>query len=118
MRVSKLRDRDAAIRGPQRPPRQDSSLSDPTLDQVRDYLLATRDFDNFSAVKLISLHDHMPSYIHACLTDGDSTRARECAQLRQDLQIEFQREAALLNPGRSNVRRPKFTQPYFPLFDS
>jgi hypothetical protein len=77
--------------------------------------METRDFDNVSAPKLVSLHDRMPDYIQSCVTDRDFHRAREGEKLRQDLQLELQREAELLNSRRLSVRSdltvPRFTQP-------
>jgi hypothetical protein len=74
------------------------------IDTIRDYLLSTRDFDSVAAPRLVSVHDRLPAYIQSCVADRQFERAREGDRFRQDLQLELQQEAELLNTRRSCPR--------------
>jgi hypothetical protein len=123
MKVTKVhRARDVALRRPtssqrqiRRPPAQDSGFNDQDLAGTLNYLIETRDFDNVAAPKLVFLHERLPGYIQTCVTDREFNRAQEHEKLRQDLQIELQREAELLNARRLSNRPdltvPRFSQP-------
>ena len=94
-------------RRPQRTYSESSTASEEEpsdVAELRDRLFQTRDFENVSIARLISVQKHLKGYIRNCMGDRQYVRAREAQKLDADLQDEIQKQALALDQHRARLR--------------
>ena len=99
--------RSSLRRRPQKTFSEASSTSheeSPEITELRERLFETRDFENVSITRLISLQKHMKGYIKNCMGERQYVRAREAQKLDEDLQDEIQKQARVLDQHRAKLK--------------